>query len=93
MSLKIEVLGPSCARCHALENNVRQAVQQLGLNAEIEYVTNLQEMLKRLRQYRTMVTPVLAVNGRVLSRGRVPSVPEIVQMLTTYLAEEVAKET
>ncbi|MFN3420721.1 MAG: thioredoxin family protein [Armatimonadota bacterium] len=89
MSLKIEVLGPSCDRCYALENNVKQAVQQLGINAEIEHVTNIQELIKRLRQYRAMVTPVLVVNGKVLSQGKVPSVAEIVQMLTTYLATQV----
>lgn len=88
MALKIEVLGPGCAKCFALENNVKQAVQQLGLDAEVEHVTNMQEMLKRLRQYRAMVTPVLVVNGKVLSQGKVPSVPELVQMLTTYLATQ-----
>lgn len=89
MSLKIEVLGPGCARCYALENNVKQAVQQLGIDAEVEHVTNIQEMLKRLRQYKAMTTPVLVVNGKVLSQGKVPSVAEIVQMLTTYLATQV----
>lgn len=89
MSLKIEVLGSGCARCYALENNVKQAVQQLGVDAEVEHVTNIQEMLKRLRQYKAMTTPVLVVNGKVLSQGKVPSVAEIVQMLTTYLATQV----
>jgi len=88
MALKIEVLGSGCAKCIALENNVKQAVQQLGLDAEIEHVTNMQEMLKRLRQYRAMVTPVLVVNGKVLSQGKVLSVPEVVQMLTTCLATQ-----
>jgi len=88
MPLKIEVLGPGCPRCHALERNVRQAVQQLGVDAEIEHVTDTQEMLKRLRQYRAMSTPVLVVNGKVLSQGKVPSVPEVTQMLTTYLATQ-----
>ncbi len=88
MPLKIEVLGPGCARCFALERNVKQAVQQLGVDAEIEHVTNMQETLKRLRQYRAITTPVLVVNGKVLSQGKVPSVPEVVQMLTTYLATQ-----
>jgi len=63
----------------------------LGLDAEIEHVTNMQDMLKRLRQYRAMVTPILVVNGKVLSQGKVPSVPELVQMLTTYLATQVER--
>ena len=88
MALKIEVLGSGCAKCIALENNVKQAVQQLGLDAEIEHVTNMQETLKRLRQYRAMVTPVLVVNGKVLSQGKVLSVPELAQMLTTCLATQ-----
>ena len=91
MALKIEVLGPGCAKCFALENNVKQALQQLGLEAEVEHVTNMQDMLKRLRQYRAMVTPILVVNRKVLSQGKVPSVPELVQMLTTYLATQVER--
>jgi hypothetical protein len=61
----------------------------LGLDAEVEHVTDMRETLKKLRQYRAMVTPVLVVNGKVLSQGKVPSVPEVVQMLTTYLATQV----
>lgn len=88
MSLKIEILGPGCTRCYALESNVKQAVQQLGIDAEVEHVTNMQETLKRLRQYRAMTTPALVVNGKVLSQGKVPSVSEITQILTTYLAAQ-----
>jgi len=75
MALKIEVLGSGCAKCFALENNVKQAVQQLGLDAEVEHVTNMQDMLKRLRQYRAMVTPVLVVNGKVLSQEKSQAFP------------------
>lgn len=86
MALRVEVFGPGCARCYALENNVKQAVQQLGIEAEVEHVTNVQETLKRLRQYKAMLTPALVVNGKLLSQGKVPTVSEIVQILTTYLA-------
>lgn len=42
--MKIEVLGPGCARCQATEANVKKAVEELGLNAEIRKVTDIKEI-------------------------------------------------
>jgi len=45
--MKIEVVGPGCARCVTTEKNVREAVKELGIAAEISKVTNVAEFAKR----------------------------------------------
>lgn len=70
---KIEVLGPGCPKCKKLAENARQAVSELGLNAEIAKVTDIQEMTRR----GVMMTPALVIDGEVKSVGKVLSPQEI----------------
>lgn len=86
--MKIEVLGSGCPRCHTLEKHVREAVKQLGIDAKVEHITDLQHSVKRMQEVRAMSTPVLVVEGKLLSQGKVPAVPEIVQILASYVAEQ-----
>ncbi len=81
--MKIQVLGTGCARCKTLTANAGQAVQQLGLDAEIEKVSNITDIMK----FQILMTPGLVINGQVKAAGRVPSVDEIRQMLVALLAE------
>lgn len=76
--MRIEILGPGCTRCRATEENVRKALAELGLNAEVEHVTDLVEISKR----RVMMTPGVVIDGQVRSSGRIPEVPEIKRWLT-----------
>lgn len=85
--MKIEILGRGCPRCYTLERHVREAVKQLGIDAEVEHVTNLQHSVKRTQELRAMSTPALVMEGKLLSQGKVPSVTELVQMLASYMAE------
>jgi small redox-active disulfide protein 2 len=71
--MKIEVLGSGCKKCHDLESQVRAVVQELGLAAEIEHVTDM----KRIAQYRVLMTPALVIDGQVKCSGRMPSPSEI----------------
>jgi small redox-active disulfide protein 2 len=71
--LKIQVLGPGCRNCRNLEANVREAVAQVGVEAEIEKVTDFGE----IASMGVMRTPGLVINGEVKVSGRVPSVEEI----------------
>lgn len=71
--MKIEILGPGCAKCRATEDNVRKALAELKLEAEVAHVTDLVEIGKR----RVMMTPGVVVDGQLRSSGRVPSVDEI----------------
>jgi len=75
--VKIQILGTGCARCKALASNAEKAVQELGLNAEIEKVTGIQDILK----FEILMMPGLVIDGKVRAAGRVPSADEIKQLL------------
>jgi small redox-active disulfide protein 2 len=65
----IEVLGPGCANCQKLEANVREAVAQAGVEAEIRHITDYAEIAAR----GVMNTPGLVIDGTVVSTGKVPT--------------------
>lgn len=69
----IKVLGSGCANCKRLEENVKAAVRELGIEATIEKVTDFKDILG----YGVMKTPGLVVDERVKAMGRVPTVEEI----------------
>ena len=77
--MKIEVVGPGCARCIATEKNVKEAVQQLGLQAGITKVTNVAEFAKK----GVMFTPAVIFDGQVKVSGKVPTVEEIKEILSS----------
>ena len=64
---KIQILGTGCPKCQKLAENTRAAADQLGLEYEIEKVTDLAEITK----FGVMFTPALAVDGNVKSAGKV----------------------
>ncbi|MDR3698466.1 MAG: thioredoxin family protein [Candidatus Sulfopaludibacter sp.] len=74
---KIKILGTGCTKCRNLTANAERAVQELGIEAEIEKVTEVQDIIK----FQILMTPGLVIDGQVKSAGRVPSVEEIQQML------------
>jgi small redox-active disulfide protein 2 len=76
-SLRIVVLGPGCSQCNRLEQTVRQALTETGLPASLEHVTDVKEMAK----YGLVSTPALVINDKVVSRGTVPSVKKIKELL------------
>ncbi len=76
--MKIQILGTGCPRCKALASNAETAVKELGLNAEIEKVTGIQDILK----FEILMTPGLVIDGKVKAAGRVPSADEIKELLT-----------
>jgi small redox-active disulfide protein 2 len=75
--MKIQVLGTGCAKCHKLEANVREAVAELGSDAQVEKV----EDLAAITSYGVMMTPALAVDGDVKIMGKVPGVEEIKRLI------------
>jgi len=78
MPIHIKVLGPGCDNCHLVEEHAKEAAAQLGLDAEIEHVTDRAEYPK----YGLLFTPGLVIEGKLVSGGRIPSVAEV----TTWLA-------
>lgn len=75
--MKIEVMGPGCARCLTLAGNAETAVEELGLDCEIVKVTDMSEIVNR----GVMMTPALAVDGAVRTMGKVASVKEVKELL------------
>ena len=75
--MEIKVLGPGCANCNKLEEATRKAVEKAGLDATIEKVSDLQEIMS----YGVMSTPALVVDGELRVAGRVPSVDDLVALL------------
>jgi small redox-active disulfide protein 2 len=75
---KIQILGTGCPKCNKLAENAEAAVKDLGVEYDIEKVTNINEIMK----FGVMMTPALVVDGDVKVVGKVPSPDEINQMLT-----------
>ena len=75
--MKIQVLGTGCAKCKLLAEQTERAVQELGLDAEVEKVTEITEIL----DFGVMMTPALAVDGKVKVVGKVPQIDELKEML------------
>ena len=73
----VKVLGPGCKRCVSLERATRQAIEELGLEATVEKVTDYPTIVG----YRVMATPALVVDDRVVVSGRVPSAAEVRDLL------------
>ena len=75
--MKIEVLGTGCPKCKATEKNVRKAVEELGIKADIVKVEDLQQIIDR----GVMMTPAVFVDSEVKIVGHVPSIDEIKKLL------------
>ncbi len=73
----VKILGPGCRNCKALEARTREALTGLGLDAEVESVTDYAQ----IAGYGVMKTPGLVVDDRVVVAGKVPSVNELAQLL------------
>lgn len=71
--LTIKVLGSGCANCKRLEAATRKVVENLGIEAQIEKVTDYAEIMK----YPILSTPGLVVNEQLVSAGRIPTESEI----------------
>jgi small redox-active disulfide protein 2 len=70
---KIQILGTGCPKCKTLTAHAEEAVKQLGIEARIEKVEKITEIMK----FGIMTTPGLVVDGVVKSAGRLLSVDEI----------------
>jgi small redox-active disulfide protein 2 len=76
--MKIEVLGPGCARCHSLVENAKTAAKELGQDCEIVKVSDMNEIVSR----GVMMTPALAIDGVLKTTGKVTSVQEIQTLIS-----------
>lgn len=73
----IKVLGGGCASCNDLEAATKAALEKLGMNTEIEHITDFSE----IASYGVMSTPALVIGGKVVSTGRVLKAEEVEELL------------
>jgi small redox-active disulfide protein 2 len=78
MTTEIRVLGPGCAKCRTLLENTKEAVAALGLDANVEEIHDVAEIVAR----GVLSTPALVVNDEVVMTGHVMSVPSLQKMLS-----------
>ena len=71
--MKIEVLGPGCPKCMSMEQNVRKALEELSVQAEVEKVTDIQKIIQK----GILSTPALVIDGRVVLQGKNPTVAQL----------------
>ena len=75
--MKIQILGTGCPKCKQLEANARAAVASKGVEADIEKVTDIDQIM----EMGVMMTPALVIDGEVRSVGKVLTVDQIAAQL------------
>lgn len=76
--MKIEILGTGCATCKALEATVREVVAEMSLDATIEKVEDMMQIVS----YNVLRTPALVVDGKVVSWGKKLTASEVKDLLS-----------
>lgn len=82
--MKIKVLGPGCARCHQLEQTVKEVVKEMAVEASIEEVKDV----KKIMAYPILTTPGLVVNEELVCSGKVPNKAEVTKLILNSLERE-----
>jgi small redox-active disulfide protein 2 len=75
--MKIQILGTGCPKCKQLTEHAQRAVNEMGIDCQVEKVTEMDRILS----FGIMMTPGLAVDGEVVSAGKVLSVEKIREIL------------
>ncbi|MFO8110170.1 MAG: thioredoxin family protein [Thermoplasmata archaeon] len=75
--MKIEIFGTGCRKCKRLEKNVETAVKELGIEAKVEKVQDINEIASR----GVMMTPALAIEGDIKSSGKILNPEDIKKLL------------
>lgn len=76
--MKIEILGTGCPKCKQLAENAEAAVEELNIQAEIGKVTDINKII----EYGVIMTPAMAIDGKVVSSGKVLNKDEIKAILS-----------
>ena len=82
--MHIKILGTGCAKCHQLEKTTREAVAELGIDADIEEIKDMKKML----EYPILMTPGLVINEKVVSSGKVLTKAEVEHLIMNAMASE-----
>jgi small redox-active disulfide protein 2 len=74
---KIQILGTGCPKCKKLAENAEAAAKELGIEYQIEKVTNINDIMT----FGVMVTPALVVDGKLIAAGKVPAIEQLKEIL------------
>lgn len=80
--MKIQIAGPGCAKCQAAEAVIRKVCAEMGVEAEIEHLTNPAEFAK----LGVMFTPAVVLDGKIIESGHVPSEEKMRQVISQHVA-------
>ena len=75
--MKIQILGTGCTKCNQLMSLTQKAVQEMGVDAEIIKVSDINEIIA----FGIMTIPALVIDGKVILRGNVPSLSELKEII------------
>lgn len=75
--MNLKILGTGCKKCKQLEENTRAAIAQASVDADVEKVTELKDIMN----YGVMMTPALVIDEKVVSVGKVLDVDEILKLI------------
>ena len=76
--MEIKILGTGCSKCKTLEKATREAVKELGVDANIEK----EEDIMKIMEFGVMNTPALVIDGKVVASGRLPNEKDLKSLLT-----------
>jgi small redox-active disulfide protein 2 len=82
--MEIKILGTGCAKCHQLEQTVKEVINEMAIEADMGYVKDI----KKIMEYPILTTPGLVIDGKVVCSGRLPTKAEVTSFITTALAKE-----
>jgi small redox-active disulfide protein 2 len=75
--MEIKVLGPGCPNCSMIEELAKKAVEELGIEARVDKVTDIREIMKF-----TMSTPALVINGKLKHSGKpLPTLDKVKELI------------
>ena len=75
--MKFEIYGSGCRKCAELEKRAKDAIAVAGVSADVEHVYDMNKIIAK----GIYVTPALAIDGKVIATGKIPSVDEIVAII------------
>ncbi len=79
--MEIKILGPGCPRCDEVEKRTINALAELNIAADVQKVKDLKE----ISSFGVLATPGFVINGKVKVQGRIPSLPEIKELIQQEL--------
>jgi len=82
--MNIKILGSGCARCDQLEKTTREVLKELGIDATVEEVKDINKIV----EYAVLTTPGLIINEELVCAGRVPTKAKVTQFIANALTKE-----